>query len=231
MNCCSLKKQKNRLWLQTTKLWKLHKIHCRVGNCEGWHTEISLFGWMELTSFHKKCPIWKNWGSWDFQIKIGTVSKINRESTKKRGQDDGQWLVNDWPTPTPHTLGGWQSQRPTLTQPVTTPTTLYIKKPVRIFLVMLKIFFRNTLWRKYNSWRYSLHLILWLQKVSFKTKYTSENMNKVRTLSIDYEWMIKEKHEFQMFFATIMLLFSFFFQNRVLWTFSHCHKENKLSPV
>ena len=32
-------------------------------------------------------------------------------------------------------------------------------------------------------------------------------MNKERTLSIDYEWMIKEKHEFQMFFATIMLLF------------------------
>ena len=74
---------------------------------------------------------------------------------------------------------------------------------------MLKIFFRNTLWRKYNSWRYSLHLILWLQKVSLKTKYTSENMNKVRTLSTDYEWMIKEKHEFQMFFATIMLLFHF----------------------
>ena len=151
----------------------------------------------------------KNWGSWEFQIKIGTASQITRESTKKRGQDDGQWLVNDWPTPTPHTLGGWQSQRPTLTQPVTTPTTLYIKKPVRIFLVMLKIFFRNTLWRKYNSWRYSLHLILWLQKVSLKTKYTPENMNKVRTLSIDYEWMIKEKHEFQMFFATIMLLFHF----------------------
>ena len=74
---------------------------------------------------------------------------------------------------------------------------------------MLKIFFRTTLWRKYNSWKYFLHLILWLQKVSLKTKYTTENMNKVRTLSIDYEWMIKEKHEFQMFFATIMLLFHF----------------------
>ena len=153
---------------------------------QGWKLWGIFIIWVDgVDEFPWKVSKLKNWGSWDFQIKIGTASQITRESTKKRGQDDGQWLVNDWPTPTPHTLGGWQSQRPTLTQPVTTPTTLYIKKPVRIFLVMLKIFI---LWRKYNSWRYSLRLLLWLQKVSLKTKYTSGNMNKVHSQLTIYEW-------------------------------------------
>ena len=150
-------------------------------------TQDTLQGWKLWGMTYRDFIIWvdgvdkfpwkvsklKNWGSWDFQIKIGTVSKITRESKKKRGQDDGQWLVNDWPTPTPHTLGGWQSQRPTLTQPVTTPTTLYIKKPDRNFSVMLKIFIsilRNTLWRNYNSRIYSLHLILWLQRHTCKKR-------------------------------------------------------------
>ena len=104
------------------------------------------------------------------------------------------------------------------------------KKPNRNFLVMLKIFIsvlRNTLWRNYNSQIYSLHLILWLQRFCWRQNIPQRTWIKY---SFNLLWM-NDKREIWVLdiFCNNRVTFSFFFQNWYRWTFSHFHKENRLS--